>query len=165
MGIPRSADVLRGKRNGPFPHPPPTMYRLGLLATTCRAFARSFRGRRRLMMSRFGMAFWLLVLAMSGLLPSTLPVAVAGEARSGKESSPDRSAGSRRQLPGTLIIVGGGSTPRAALARALDLAGGPAARVLVIPFAWGREATGRPSARMWQQAGADKVTILTWADD
>jgi cyanophycinase len=77
------------------------------------------------------------------------------EGRAGKEGSPDRPAG-------TLVIIGGGSTPRAAITRALDLAGGASARVLVIPFAWGRQATGRPSARLWEQAGAGKVTILAW---
>src|SRR5512141_121191 len=36
-----------------------------------------------------------------------------------------------------LVLVGGGERPRAALARFVEWAGGPAARVLVVPWASG----------------------------
>jgi cyanophycinase len=97
-------------------------------------------------MFRFRMAF-LVLLVVSGFGSFPLPAAVAGSVES---------------RSGTLLIIGGGRTPHAAIDRALDLAGGSSARVLVIPFAWGRQATGRPSFRMWQQAGAAKVTVLAW---
>ncbi len=98
-------------------------------------------------MSRSRMALWVLLLAASGPCWLALPGAAGGGAEG---------------RSGTLLIIGGGQTPHAAIKRALDLAGGSSARVLVIPFAWGPEATGRASARPWQQAGAGKVTILLW---
>ncbi len=98
-------------------------------------------------MSRFGKAFGILPLVVSGSCLFPLP-AVAGEVEG---------------RSGTLLLIGGGRTPQAAIARALELAGGSSARVLVIPFAWGREATGRASARIWEQAGAGKVSVLTWS--
>jgi cyanophycinase len=64
---------------------------------------------------------------------------------------------------GALVIVGGGRTPQAAIARGLELAGGPKAHVVVITFAY-PNATGRASASMWQQAGAENVAILTVDD-
>jgi cyanophycinase len=108
-----------------------------------------------MVMSRLRMAFWILLGVIAGPCWFPLPGAVAGEGRSGKD-------GAGKEPAGTLLIIGGGRTPNAAVTRALELAGGPSARVLVIPFAWGREATGRISVRMWQQAGAEHVTVLPW---
>ncbi len=98
-------------------------------------------------MSQFRMAFRYLLLVTAGVCAFPLPAAVAGgvEGRSG-----------------ALVIIGGGQTPETAISRALDLAGGSSARVLVIPFAWGRSATGLASARMWERAGARKVSVLPW---
>jgi cyanophycinase len=86
-------------------------------------------------MSRFRMALWILLLLVCASCSFPLPAVAGGaEGRSGKEGS-----------AGTLLLIGGGRTPQAAITRALDL-----------------EATGRASARMWEQAGAGKVTVLTW---
>jgi cyanophycinase len=66
---------------------------------------------------------------------------------------------------GTLVIVGGGGTPRDVVAQALDLAGGRSAHVVVIPFASSLDGTGSASARMWERAGARNVTVLTRKQD
>jgi cyanophycinase len=63
-----------------------------------------------------------------------------------------------------LIIVGGGRTPQAVVAGALDLAGGPAANVLVIPWASHLRGAGGRSARMWRQLGARRVVVLADPD-
>ena len=73
--------------------------------------------------------------------------------------------GDDRERPrGALVIVGGGRTPSVVVARALDLAGGPSARVLVIPFA-SAYSTGEGSAEMWRQAGARRVAVLDDGQD
>lgn len=63
-------------------------------------------------------------------------------------------------LPGPLLIVGGGGTPPVALERALERAGGPQARVVVLPQASGREGRGASSVAMWREAGASAVELL-----
>jgi cyanophycinase len=57
------------------------------------------------------------------------------------------------------VILGGGRTSGAVVARALELGGGPSARVLVIPFA-SAYSSGQGSARMWREAGARQVAVL-----
>ena len=57
-------------------------------------------------------------------------------------------------LPGPLIVVGGGGTTPAIVAKALALAGGHEARVAVLPQASELPETGPDSAKMWMEAGA-----------
>lgn len=74
-------------------------------------------------------------------------------------------AGSLQEpVPGPLIAVGGGGTPETVLARALELAGGSSARVLVLAQASQREDAGEGSVRMWRGAGASDVSDLDLAD-
>src|SRR4030081_3249350 len=66
--------------------------------------------------------------------------------------------------PGYLVVAGGGPTPPEVVQRALQLAGGPRARVLLVPQGSARPAAGRPSLRMWQRAGAERAALLDLAD-
>src|SRR5262249_49626598 len=61
---------------------------------------------------------------------------------------------------GYLVIVGGGPNNPDILRKARELAGGPAARVLIVPQASGLPNAGELSSRMWQAAGAKQVTVL-----
>lgn len=61
---------------------------------------------------------------------------------------------------GALVIVGGGGTPPVVLARALALAGGDNARVVVLPQASQRPETGPEAVAMFQEAGAKNVAWL-----
>lgn len=61
---------------------------------------------------------------------------------------------------GALVIVGGGGTPPVVLARALALAGGDSARVVVLPQASQRPETGPEAVAMFQEAGAKNVAWL-----
>ena len=66
----------------------------------------------------------------------------------------------RAPPPGCLIVAGGGPTPPEVVQRALQLAGGVRARVLIVPQASARTDAGQPSLRMWQRAGAERATLL-----
>jgi len=61
---------------------------------------------------------------------------------------------------GALVIVGGGGTPDVAVQRAIALAGGFDARIVVLPQASSREDRGESTVRMFQDAGARNVTIV-----
>ena len=61
---------------------------------------------------------------------------------------------------GALVVVGGGGTPEAAVQRALELAGGERARVLILPHASSREGRGTGSVEMYEEAGARDVVLL-----
>jgi cyanophycinase len=65
---------------------------------------------------------------------------------------------------GHLIIAGGGPMIPDISQRALALAGGKKAHVLIIPFASARTDTGQRSEQMWRQAGAEQVAVLDFAD-
>lgn len=67
-------------------------------------------------------------------------------------------------LPGPLVIAGGGPTPPEVVQRALELAGGKGCRVLIVPQASARPDAGQPSLRMWQRAGAERVSLLDLRD-
>lgn len=66
--------------------------------------------------------------------------------------------------PGHLVVVGGGGTTDAILDRALELAGGPGASVVVLPQASGREDRGVSSVEMWEERGAKAVRNLDGID-
>lgn len=59
-----------------------------------------------------------------------------------------------------LVIVGGGGTTDAIVARALELARGAQTRVVVLPQASESEDRGESAARMWRDAGAAEVVNL-----
>jgi cyanophycinase len=66
--------------------------------------------------------------------------------------------------PGVLIAVGGGGTTDAIAARALELAGGPGARLLILPQASERPAAGGEEIEYWRARGATDVRVLDLAD-
>jgi cyanophycinase len=68
------------------------------------------------------------------------------------------------QPPGQLIIAGGGPLPAEVAGRALLLAGGKGAHVLIIPQASGRANAGARALVIWRKAGAQRVTILDRQD-
>jgi cyanophycinase len=65
---------------------------------------------------------------------------------------------------GHLVIVGGGGTPDVVLARAIALAGGPAARIVVFPQASELAETGDVNVEMWKKAGATDVRWVPLTD-
>ena len=65
---------------------------------------------------------------------------------------------------GTLVIAGGGPTIPEIVEKALALAGGKKARVVIIPQASARADTGQRSGEMWRKAGAAYVTVLDLKD-
>jgi cyanophycinase len=66
--------------------------------------------------------------------------------------------------PGPLIVVGGGGTTPAIVAKALALAGGHEARVAVLPQASELPETGPDSAKMWMEAGAKEARPVAFDD-
>jgi len=60
-----------------------------------------------------------------------------------------------------LIIVGGGGTPDVVKQRAIELAGGPTAPVVIIPQASRRAESGAENVAFWKKTGATNVTALT----
>src|SRR5437588_12711404 len=65
---------------------------------------------------------------------------------------------------GHLIIVGGGPMVPEISDRALALAGGKRAHVLIVPQASELSDSGQNSKEMWQKAGAQRVAILDLKD-
>ncbi|MGD8330171.1 MAG: cyanophycinase [Acidobacteriota bacterium] len=58
---------------------------------------------------------------------------------------------------GALVVVGGGGTPPEVVARAIELAGGPDAVIVVLPQASATEAAGASTVAMFREAGARNV--------
>src|SRR5512139_612708 len=65
---------------------------------------------------------------------------------------------------GPLIVVGGGGTTPAILAKALGVAGGRDARVAVLPQDSELPDTGTGSAKLWLDAGAKEARPVVFAD-
>jgi len=65
---------------------------------------------------------------------------------------------------GRLLAVGGGGTTDAIVARALELAGGPKSRMLIVPQASGSEDAGAKSVEFWREKGALDVQVLDLTD-
>lgn len=61
---------------------------------------------------------------------------------------------------GPLIVVGGGGTPNAVVRRAVELSGGAAAVVAILPHASEREDRGAGSAQMFRDAGVRDAFVL-----
>ena len=65
---------------------------------------------------------------------------------------------------GHLVVVGGGGVPDVILQRAIELAGGPAAPIVVFPQASELADTGDVAVEMWTKAGATNVRWLPLTD-
>ncbi|HEY7056075.1 MAG TPA: cyanophycinase [Vicinamibacterales bacterium] len=65
---------------------------------------------------------------------------------------------------GTLVIVGGGNTGPEIVSRALDLAGGKKAIVVVLPQSSAEPDAGDESVKMWREAGARDAQKVSFAD-
>lgn len=65
---------------------------------------------------------------------------------------------------GHLVVVGGGGVPDVILQRAIELAGGLQAAVVVLPQASELADTGDVASEMWRKAGATNVRWLSLAD-
>ena len=65
---------------------------------------------------------------------------------------------------GHLVVVGGGGVPDVILRRAIELAGGPQAAVVILPQASELPDTGEVASDMWRKAGATTVRWLSLAD-
>ncbi|HSP91333.1 MAG TPA: cyanophycinase [Vicinamibacterales bacterium] len=65
---------------------------------------------------------------------------------------------------GHLVVVGGGGVPDLVLKRALELAGGPSAPLVIFPQASELADTGDVAAEMWKKAGATNVRWMPLTD-
>ena len=65
---------------------------------------------------------------------------------------------------GHLVVVGGGGVPDVVLSRAIELAGGPSAPVVIFPQASELADTGDVAAEMWKKAGATNVRWMPLTD-
>ncbi len=70
----------------------------------------------------------------------------------------------KREPKGHLVVVGGGGVPAEARKRALELAGGASAVVLVVPQASAAADAGASGAKAWTEAGAKDVSVLDLKD-
>lgn len=77
------------------------------------------------------------------------------------ETDPGITTATLPQTPsGSLVIVGGGSMPPDVVKRFVELAGGPAGHVIVLPTAVPPEQTDRRVPGFLAQAGLRKITVL-----
>lgn len=91
----------------------------------------------------------------------TLLLVFAGLAAAGISASTQSSAGA----PGSAIVaVGGGGTTPAIVRRTLDLAGGRAAVVAVLPQSSALADAGDSSVKMWLDAGAQSAQKVSFDD-
>src|SRR4051794_29762528 len=70
----------------------------------------------------------------------------------------------RGQSPGALVVVGGGATNEAVVARTLELAGGSRAVVAVLPQASAEPDAGDSSVALWKQHGAKSAAKVDFND-
>ncbi len=77
-----------------------------------------------------------------------------------ESAGPSAQEGVIHDPAGHLVVVGGGGTPDAVVARALELAGGPAARVSVLPQASSLEDAGEGTVEMFLEAGGVDVAVV-----
>ena len=64
--------------------------------------------------------------------------------------------------PGALVAVGGGGTTAEIVAKTLEVSGGKAAIVAVLPQSSGVEGAGQSSVKMWLEAGAKEAAIVSF---
>ncbi len=85
--------------------------------------------------------------------------AAACAAPGSPSASPSASTSSEPR-PGLVVAVGGGGTPEAVIQHVAALAGGAAARVIVLPQA-SEVSDGQASAAMWREQGAGTAEVLS----
>jgi cyanophycinase len=73
--------------------------------------------------------------------------------------------GPARVPQGRLIVVGGGGTTDAIVARAIELAGGATARILILAQASSDPDSGKKSAEFWRTKGVSEVEVIDLADE
>lgn len=74
-------------------------------------------------------------------------------------------AGPSEEAPqGRLVVVGGGRVGESIRRRALELAGGPSARILIVPHASSYPASVQVASREWLEVGATTVDVLALDD-
>lgn len=80
----------------------------------------------------------------------------------GQLLSQDSTAGGQTSGPlsGTLVIAGGGSLSDDIIDRFIELAGGAAAKIVVVPTAAGADSYTDSEGNMFRSRGAGKVTVL-----
>jgi cyanophycinase len=66
--------------------------------------------------------------------------------------------------PGHLVLLGGGPTPAAIFSRTLDLSGGRAAIVAVLPQTYPNDSIGDAAVELWKKTGAREVFKLKLDD-
>lgn len=106
---------------------------------------------RRGCVSLGGMSTPIVALALTLLTGSLVP---QGPTPTGPEPAPK----------GRLLAVGGGGTTDAIAARAIELAGGPKARMLIVPQASDAADAGVKSVEFWREKGFLDVRILDLKD-
>ena len=74
---------------------------------------------------------------------------------------PDEDPFSSASASGALIVAGGGSLPAELRPRALEMAGGTDAEILIVPWASARENAGSATQEAWQQSGATQVSVIS----
>lgn len=122
-------------------------------------------GVRRLMVNA---VYW--AVGLDGCIPSEANVEIVGEFL----PSPFRNNGFKpgvrpadlqldeQQLKvGHLVAVGGGGTTPAIVKKTLALAGGPSARMVIMPQSSALPDSGQRSADFWRDAGATNIQVLS----
>ena len=74
---------------------------------------------------------------------------------------PDEGPISSASASGVLIVAGGGSLPEELRPRALKMAGGTDAKILIVPWASARENAGSATQQAWQKSGATQVSVIS----
>lgn len=74
-------------------------------------------------------------------------------------------AGDAQAPKGKLVVVGGGGTTPEIMERAMTLAGGKSARLLIVAQASSNPQSGEESKVFWMEKGATNVAVLDLADE
>src|SRR4051812_11822249 len=72
--------------------------------------------------------------------------------------------GAAAPVHGHLMLIGGGPTPAPVFTRALELAGGRAARVAVLPHTYPNDSMGDTAVELWKQFGVRDVVRVSRSD-
>lgn len=101
--------------------------------------------------------------ARTRALVAALSFALTALAACAPTDAPDTTTATTPAAPGsrgTLLIVGGGTQPPELVQRFVELAGGPGARIAVLPMASAEAATGGPEkAEQLRELGADAFVV------
>lgn len=95
--------------------------------------------------------------ALAALILAVLPVTIGAQ-------GPATPTAAQPAPKGRILAVGGGGTTDALVARAIELAGGPKVRMLIVPQASSAEDAGKSSLEFWREKGVVDVSILDLKD-